>query len=390
MKKLLSSILVAIFSLSAVFALPGFTPYINDIPGEYVWYKDYTFQRESYVGFLTFDAATYEARYFAPQNAAKKLPEKDIKIYFMLDPAADHVELKGERVISGTSYEDTEIVNYLHDMIYELNARRIKAGKVSPGEEITISDRFFDTGKVVRDEFQQFGGSVDVVYDFFVPLFNVKKIETLSGETVFSVVTTGRIQSSEDVSFDSFKGFPEKYPSKKHSFKKNKKAVPSEYTTADGQKITLDSSWVQSMENLWLLGDAALVSAGMIPGSVNQSAGGASGNGAGRGADDVASSAFILRQLLLSGGVSYTDWKNLKVENFESLYKNESSEVAGTGKPFKLNVNVWQHDTENLTRSIKVITKKEGGYAFFTFTAFENVYSKYRSYFDGIVKSYKN
>ena len=399
MKRLLTILSLLTLSFTA-FSLPGFTPFIQDIPGSYVWYQDFTFQRESYVGFLTFDSSTYQARYFAPQNAKAKLPEKDIKIYFSLDPEADHIEMTGEKVIAGVSQEDTELVNYLHDMVYELNARRIKAGEIAPGSKNTASGEssggitgstenslslnkngsdtgFLHSGINIREDFAQFGGDVTVIYDFLVPLFNVKLIESAAGKTELNLVTCGRIQSTEDNSFDAFKGFPQKFPSKKHGFKKSKKAEKMDFNTPDGQKITLDSDWTRSMENLWLLGDAALISAGLIP-----------ENNAGNETAEASlmSITFILRQLLLSSGTSYTDWNSLEIQNYSQLLGSANPSASAN---FKVSANIWQNDTQNLTKSLKILSKKNGGYALFTFTAFENVYQKNRAYFDTIVKSYQ-
>ncbi|MCR5400380.1 MAG: hypothetical protein K6E78_02145 [Treponema sp.] len=395
MKRLLTILSLLTLSFTA-FSLPGFTPFIQDTPGSYVWYQDFTFQRESYVGFLTFDQSTYQARYYAPQNAKAKLPEKDIKIYFSLNPESDHIELTGERVMAGASQEDTEIVNYLHDMIYELNARRIKAGDIfaqtesgssemaSSGDSKVASklttqattEDFLNSGKCVRDNFPQFGGDVNIIYDFLVPLFNVKSIQGPEGKTELGILTCGRIQDSQDSSFDSFTGFPEKFPSKKHGFKLSKKAESLTFTSQDGQTIALDSNWSQSMENLWLLGDAALISAGLISKS----------NVAQKGDfSEEKAIAFILRQLTFSSSSSYTDWRKVEIQNY-NLLLNGGLKAADS---FKISANIWQKESQNLTKSVKIITAKNGGYAFFTFTVFQNIYQKNQKYFDSILKSYK-
>ena len=51
---------------------------------------------------------------------------------------------------------------------------------------------------------------------------------------------------------------------------------------------------------------------------------------------------------------------------------------------------VYQPATLNLTRNIRIITKKENGYDFFTMTAFEEVYRKNERYFGNIVKGYSD
>ena len=374
MKKLLSILLINLTAFAAVSALPGFKPYINDISGEYVYFQDKTFSRESYVGFLTFDESTYEARYFAPKNEKAKLPEKEIKVYFTLNPNADHVELTGERIDSGISQEDTEIVNYIHDMIYELTARRIKAGNIVPGQNTVEGLDFLHTGIRVDDNFPQFGGDVSIIYDFLVPLFNIKLIESNAAEAQFFVVSAGRITSAGDTAFDLFKGFPAKYSGKNHKFKKNKKAESVVYTMEDGQSVTLDSNWTQSMDNLWLLGDAALISMGTIPENALVSV-----------ENSPKVSPFILRQLLLSNSSSYVDWRSIYIQDYAKYVRNDDLNSS----TYTVNAMIYQPSTSNLTKNIKIISKKESGYCFFTITAYDNVYARNEKYFNDILKTYK-
>lgn len=198
------------FSAPGASALPGFSPSVKDVPGEFVYYQDRTFERESYIGFLMYDEKTYSARYYAPSDKKAGKPELNVTIYFTVDPAENHIELTGEKIISSRTPEDSEIINYIHDMLYELSARRIKAGD--------IPDK-----AAVHDDFMQFGGSVTVFYDSCVPLFNIRRIESASEKIEFSVVTAGQLRSSEDKTFAEFKGFPKNSTKKKHLFKKRAK-----------------------------------------------------------------------------------------------------------------------------------------------------------------------
>src|SRR5574344_1815344 len=102
-------------SFCTAFALPGVKAYIPDSSGEYVYYRDYSFERESYAGFLYYDDGTYGARYFAPMDREKQLPDKSVEILFSIDPKADSVKMTGERILSTLTPDDDDIVNYLHD-----------------------------------------------------------------------------------------------------------------------------------------------------------------------------------------------------------------------------------------------------------------------------------
>ena len=374
MKKIFT-VFALLFSLAPAFSIPGFVPYVKDISGEYVYYQDKTFKRESYIGFLTYDDSTYEVRYFAPRDLKKSVPEKEIKIFFTLNPKAENLELTGERIASLIGPDDTEIVNYMHDMIYELSSRRKKAGKIEPNKNAIDGVDFLHTGIRINEDFPQFGGDVTVIYDFLVPIFNIKLIESNSVAPQFFVVTAGKISSTADTSFDSFKGFPEKYSDKKHTLKLNKKAENKTYSLDGGKSIVLDANWNQSMENLWLLGEAALISIGTVP-----------ENSEIRSESSPAISPFILRQLLLSNSISYLDWKNIRIENYAKYIRNEFSETSRCS----VMALVYQPATLNLTRNIRIITKKENGYDFFTMTAFEEIYRKNERYFGNIVKAYSD
>ena len=74
-----------------VFALPGVDSYLPDTSGEYVYYKDNTFARESYIGFLFYDESAYSARYYAPANTEKMLPEKDVAILLSVNPNSGYM-----------------------------------------------------------------------------------------------------------------------------------------------------------------------------------------------------------------------------------------------------------------------------------------------------------
>lgn len=371
MKKKIFSLFIFVFIISNfIFALPGFKPYLKDVSGDFVFYKDYTFKRESYVGFLMYDEGTYCARYFAPKNEEK--PAKEVKILFTVNTDKDFMELTGEKIISGRQADDTEVINYLHDMIYELNARRIKAGSVTP-KDVDFSDDdvpFLRQGKLVADEFMQFGGDVKVVYDYVVPLFNVKAVYDYSGDAKFEVATIGRLTSSDDNSFDDFAGFAElenfgKDKKKKSVAAKKIKVSKKDVVvnkTEDGQVIALDSGWSRSMDNLWMRGNDAVISAIKVSkdfGAENELQ---------------ADLGFMLKQFLINASGVYRDWKSLFVDFDDEDIKFQSL-VYQPGK---------------VTRNFVLIESEDESddCAIMTLSVFENVYKKNSKYFNEILDSY--
>ena len=217
MKKLILSIITSIILTAALAALPGFTPFIPDSAGEYVYYRDSSFTRESYIGILAYDDATIQIRYFAPKDDTAMLPAKEIAILITVDPKADFWNMTGEKIISTIlpDTDDTDIVNYLHDLLYEFSARRISAAAVE-------SDKL-----ILDQDFEQFGGKVAMTFDARVPLFNIRSIADEKGNKVFDCVTIGTIKSSEDKSFEAFKGF----------------AVPKPSVTKETRKVSKSKIW---------------------------------------------------------------------------------------------------------------------------------------------------
>lgn len=345
-KTILAFALLAAFS-AACAALPGVEQYLRDVSGEYVYYEDFTFARESYVGFLFYDEGACAARYFAPSIKEKNLAARAVEIYFTINPSANHLEFTGEKIVGGRDDEDTQIVNYIHDLMYELCARRAKVGCVSPNSEATVF-----TG-----EYAQFGGDVSIEYDWLVPMFNVKSITSNQNKTLLSVVTTGALKSSDDKSFASFNGIPRKHDEPKRKFKLRKKSKET-VCQADGIEFALDEQWKNAPGGLWLLGDAAIVSTAAISAPL-----------------DGAALDGIARRLLQSAGRSYMNWRDVSAR-----VEGGCARVEGAA---------WQGDSGDMMRVFRVAVKTTDGGAYFSLTLFDSIYQANRSYFDALARQVK-
>ncbi len=360
---------------AAVHALPGVTPYIPDTSGEYVFYEDKTFNRTSCIGFLYYDDSTYSARYYAP--AENGLPEKNIELLFTVDPTADHLEMTGERFITELTAEDSDIVNYLHDILYELTSRRKKQGDVSPQTE-TISVQnggFAGCGTESPQDFMQFGGLVTMLYDWRVPLFNLKRITDSGGKLLLQAVTAGCLVSSQDTSFSDFSGIPADCADSSHPTAiKNTERTEAAYTVerSEGtvtQTLTLDSAWTQPFDQMWLLGDNAYVALSTME------------------LTDGARRDMLVRRLLLSTEHSYNVWRDVQltvrnglIQVYSRYYQTEGIHSADK--------------TVRITRDYKTITNAglKGApdlCGWFSLTVFDSIYNNNTSYFDTILKSYR-
>ncbi len=350
MKRYITAILLFLMAVAA-FALPGVTQYTPDFSGEYVYYRDRTFKTASIVGFIYYNDSTYAARYYAPADSAAQTPERDITIYLTLDPAAEHIDFTGERIVgSSDNMEDTEVVNYLHDLLYEFTARRQKQ---------TLSG--IEPVKSVGDFFQ-FGGTVTITYSALIPIFNIYGITAADGTPVFELQTTGLLTDSGDPSFTAFKGVDGLPKDNARSFKK--KSAKAQTASFEGQQVKLDAQWEKSMDNLWLLGESALLTMTTIPlpEALKDS--------------PELFHAILLRKLSQSTTGSFSLWQ-----------KRQFSSKGG--KDSVTNV-FYQPDNGDVTRDFKVLTRlADGNYAYLTLTVFDGVYQKNKSYFNKIIKNYR-
>lgn len=350
MKKTILSIITTILLTASVFALPGFTSFIPDSAGEYVYYRDSSFSRESYIGILGYDDATIQIRYFAPKDDTAKLPAKEIAILITVDPKADFWNMTGEKIISTIlpDTDDTDIVNYLHDLLYEFSARRISAVAVE-------SDNL-----VLDQDFAQLGGKVALTFDARVPLFNIKSITDEKGTKVFDCVTIGTIKSSEDKSFEAFKGVSAPKPA---VTKETRKATKSKVCKFENHQVTLDEDWEQKMENFWTLGNDSLITMSVLPKVAE---------------DKNLNDLYVQRKLLESSEGSYTDFQNCEITYTQA---KDSYKLVSTSCFPESEINVCI--TKILTRN------NDGGFDYFSISTYQSAYLKNPSYFDKIVKSYK-
>lgn len=352
LKKILLIFFTLFYSVFCAFSFPGFSSLIPDVSGEYVFYKDNTFTRESYIGILFYDEQTLQVRYFAPKDLEKSLPQINIAFLVSIDFSDGHLELTGEKIIAGvlTEPQEIEIINYLHDILYDFSNKRINAGKIT------------GQNKLIYQEYEQFGGRVSMNYDATIPIFNLRKIESIEGKSLFECCVIGRLQNNNDKSFNEFSGFfqPQKNQTKT---KKSLKKAKNKIATFENQSINLDENWEQKMENFWALNSDSMITMTFLP--LNNEF-----------KNQNQQECFILRKFLYS---SYDSYKNL-TETFIS--KNDNKIIIKS--------NVYKSLVGNAIFVTNILTKKSNGYDYYSQSTYKNVYDSNEKYFEQITKSYKN
>lgn len=365
MKKTFSVFISYFVFVLNIFAMPYFESFLPDNSGEYVYYKDNSFIRESYFGFLYYDDSTFQLRFFSPEDKENFLPEKNINLYVTVDSTKKNLELTGELISSQIlpDSDDTDLVNYLHDMFYEFTARRIKINSVSPkNDDYNFSHNFNDDGQKVYTDFMQFGGNVTIIYDSLIPLFNIKKIINSEGKPILECVTIGQLKNSSDTDFNDFKGFKTQKQAHNSKQKNKSKKIRQSF---ESQSILLDENWTKQMENFWTYGDDSLVTISKIP-EMNP--------------DETLNEFYILRRLLESTNGSYTD-----ISNVEILYDEKKNQYKITSQNYLQKKNDFIITTKLLTKDNNI----SNGFYYFSISTYNSAYEKNHSYFDKIVKSYK-
>lgn len=356
MKKLLSSFFTFILC-AGLFSMPVFESYIPDTSGEFVYYQDKSFERTSYVGILYYDDETFQVRYYAPKDEAKFLPEKDISLLLSVNPEANHWDMTGERILTSISpdpaSDDAQIVNYLHDLLYEFSSRRGHRPVINFQNQ--QEESFFS-------EFVQFGGNVKVVYDCIIPLFNIRSIEDTNGEKVLDCVTIGQIKDTNDPTFDEFKGFNSLENSEEKTVKSYKKAK-SVNVSFENQHLSLDKNWKQQLENFWTLNEDSLIALSSIPTFYD---------------DADKNNCFIIRKLLLSAKDSYTVFSDTE-------YFINADKIKIVSKTAQTNTNRIIYNTKLLNKN-----EQNKSLDYFSIATYESAYKNNQGYFEKIIKSYKN
>ena len=354
MKHIFSIILASFITCASLFSLTNIPDPQPDFSGDYVYYKDNTFKEDTYIGFLYYDDATYGVRYFSKA--------KDIMVLFSINPNMDHLELTGEKITTTITQEDTETINYIHDMFYELFARRQK-------KEAIVSKQIF--GSELNDDWQdypQFGGTVIIQFSKIIPIFNIYAITDFEGKKLLETVTIGSLSSSEDKSFENFKGFSSlaKKTAKKVKAPKQNQVFTYSFPINPqiSQSLNLDSLWLKQYDNVFALSQAqdTVITLSYHPFNADLA--------------DFIADAF-LRQLLQSKNGAYSDFSTLKFSQ-----KNESFNLAFD--------QIFTDNKLSYRQNSIVSLINNSTFACMNSHIESNFYQTNKAYFDKIFSSYKN
>lgn len=341
-KKIVTAFAFVLISTANIFALPFVKNYLEDFSGNFVFYRDYTFTEESYIGFLTYGQGAYAIRYYKPASKENNL-ERDITVYITIDENEKDLKMTGETINGAYKNEDVDIVNYIHDLMYSLTAARQKVDLTSGKEQNQNA------------KIDVFGGDVKISYSPLVPIFNVYSINKTDGKKLFETVITGCMTSNGDKTFADFKG-KTSTSDKKRKLKLKKNAEEIEIKS-DGMKISIDKNWTKAVDNLYLLGDVALLSFAPVKTSSK---------------DFDFEMANMERYIYYSSdSAAFVDWRT------------KSKKTEGGKTTF---VTYHFNQKENyLLKTYSVLLKGKDSLELVRLSVYESAYEKNKAYFDGIL-----
>lgn len=312
-----------------IFAFPGIQDYLPTISGEYVYYRDYNFETETYIGFLQYDEGTYSIRYYSPKATTGS---PSVQLLISMNPTSDFPDLTGEKILNSITAEDTDTMNYMHDFLYELASRRKKLNGLD-----------FSTTVKSTEEYTQFGGQVTLEYENYIPIFNLNTITDMTGKVLFQAICSGKLQNSNDNSFDTFTGIPE-------------------ITSTMTEVTASDDKWVQAADNFWLLDNEALA---------------------------FVNSVQITTEELSVISYDFSDYleKMMVYPSNNSYFLLQTREKTEKQSYTIITSNIWDTISGTFIYDIKILKKiNTENYTIISFSIYNDFYSSNKKYFQTLFK----
>lgn len=230
-----------------------FAAFPAPVSGEYVVYRDYTWAKPTWIGFLYYDDSTYGAFAFTPETGSR------VSMLFSGEAMDGTFVLTGQNIISKITQDDVTAVNYLMRLLPDMYAWRASSGSApsaTPNPAPVARSALLPSLVRQNRAIASFGGEVTLTYAPEVPVFGLQGMGSADGAPVLSLVRMGRIQSGGDSAFFDFSppgeakaGVDLKVPATRKT-----ESVP-----VDGVTLNLDDQWTMIADNTFLLGDAALI-----------------------------------------------------------------------------------------------------------------------------------
>lgn len=307
---------------------------VETVSGDYVLYGDYSFTSPTWVGFLKYDDYRYAGLLYCPSE------HRRIEVLFSVAVKDGKMELTGQNVpneISYTNKADVEAVNYLMRLLPDM----YKWSRLVPATSGTKQTN------AVSAVCEYFGGKVTVQSDFYIPLFSIKTVKNQK-QTLLNLERIGRVMQNDTEFFKLQLPFPKERPSDAEIKTNLKKKI----VKAGPVKIRLDEQWTAAADNLYLLGDSALLTIAPLKKSPATTAGN------------------LVKFFCLSDS--------------QRTVMLDQMKFTGNEKKFTCTNAVYDNETQAVNIDIKTIVLQGDMYTVVSLTVREQDYKKYKTYFDNL------
>lgn len=239
-----------------------FSAFPSGVSGDYVVYRDYTWEKPTWIGFLYYNETTYGAFVITPETGA------NVSLLFSAEILDGKMVLTGQNIISRITQDDVLGVNYIMRLLPDLYSWRmgpdsaaftVNAPTVTTGAvagKAAVRSSLLPSLVTQKRNLPSFGGDVSLVFAPEIPVFGLRGITSAAGKASLELARMGRVQSGGDKEFFAFKPMGAVKAGTVLSVPASRK---SESKTVDGVKLNLDGQWTMVADNTFFLGDAAVI-----------------------------------------------------------------------------------------------------------------------------------
>ena len=220
------------------------------LPGEFVFYRDYSWKEAAWTGFLRYDETTYAGMVLIPSSGTK------VSILFRGEVSGDQFILTGQKIVTKITNDDVPAVNYLMRLIESMHVWKAAASRSSHAEPASTRSPLLPPRLLSSQDSEMFGGEIHLVHAAEIPVFALHSLHSSDGNPLLVLERHGMIRPGMDTDFFGFEPKARKKPGKDVVLERN--ATRQDFTV-DGIRLPLDGQWSAVAENTFFLGDNAML-----------------------------------------------------------------------------------------------------------------------------------
>ncbi len=245
------------FSVLALICLCVFVPlaaenvvFPEPRPGEFVFYRDYTWKKPAWTGFLHYDESTYAGMVLIPSSGTK------VSILFRGEVSGDEFILTGQKIITKITNDDVPAVNYLMRLIESQHTWKTAAIQSVTTEPDSDRSPLLPPRLLTEQTSDMFGGEISLVHAAEIPVFGMHSLHSSGGNPLLVLERHGMIRPGHDSDFFGFEPDASTKRGKKVVLEKN---PDRQDFVVDGVRLPLDEQWSAVAENTFFMSDTAML-----------------------------------------------------------------------------------------------------------------------------------